>query len=80
MHCLDSLRQYVMCNPDETLLYTFGRRDVGHGQVKMCKDWDRIRDWAQERSACYFDSEPDSGIQRWGNCQIGDGLPVGSLL
>jgi len=81
MHCFDALRQYVMCNPDTTLLYSTGHRDTGHGQIKMCKDWDLLRDWAQERSACYVDSEPHSGIQRWGDCtKDGDGLPVGSVL
>jgi hypothetical protein len=79
MHCFDALRQYVMCNIDDTLLWTSGHRDAGHGQSKMCHDWDALRDWAEERSASYFDVEPGLGISHLRNYHQGDGLPVGSL-
>jgi hypothetical protein len=78
MHCFDALRQYIMCNIDDTLLNTTGHRDAGHGQTKMCNDWDALRDWAEERSASYFDVEPGLG-HRFDNYHAGDGLPVGSL-
>jgi hypothetical protein len=78
-HCFDALRQYVMCNIDDTLLYTWGKRKSGHDQEKKCHDWDKLRVWAEERSAGYFDVEPGMGIRHIGNYHEGDGLPVGSL-
>jgi hypothetical protein len=79
LHCFDALRQYIMCNIDDTLLKTWGKRDAGHNQAKMCHDWDRLREWAEERSGSYFDVEPGSGVQHIGNYHEGDGLPIGSL-
>ncbi|EAT84094.1 hypothetical protein HBI56_059040 [Parastagonospora nodorum] len=78
-HCFDALRQYIMCNIDDTLLKTWGKRDAGHDQEKKCHDWDRLRAWAEERSANYFDAEPGTGTRHIGNYHAGDGLPVGSL-
>ncbi|KAF4637732.1 hypothetical protein G7Y89_g335 [Cudoniella acicularis] len=80
MHCFDTLRQYIMCNPDDTLLYTTGHRDAGHGQKKICRDWDALRDWAESHNSGYFDTEPGSGVNNWGIYHKGDGLPMGSLL
>lgn len=81
MHCYDALRQYVMCNIDDTLLMTWGKRDAGHHQEKLCHDWDRLREWAGARSAGYLDREPGMGgglvLERGG--EMGDGLPVGAL-
>jgi hypothetical protein len=79
MHCFDALRQYIMCNIDDTLLWTTGHRESGVGQTKKCHDWDALRDWAEERSASYFDVEPGLGITHLRNYHAGDGLPVGSL-
>lgn len=81
MHCLDTLRQHIMCMADDTLLYTTGHRDAGVNQTRMCRDWDALRRWAAEHTACYHDSRPHSGEPRWGVCDGGvDGLPVGSIL
>jgi hypothetical protein len=79
MHCFDALRQYIMCNVDGTLLYTNGHRESGVGQVKKCHDWDRLRDWAEEHSADYFDVEPEKGVRHLRNSHAGDGLPWGGL-
>jgi len=81
MHCFDSVRQHVMCHADDTLLTTNGNREVGHGQHHQCKDWDALRDWATEYSACYKDYGYPKPTSRWGVCDGGeDGLPRGSLL
>ena len=81
MHCFDTLRQHIMCMADDTLLYSEGHRDSGVNQTRMCRDWDALRQWATEHTACYHDSAPDSGEPRWGVCDDGiDGLPVGSIL
>ncbi|KAL5116625.1 hypothetical protein ACEQ8H_005503 [Pleosporales sp. CAS-2024a] len=79
MHCFDALRQYVMCNIDDTLLYSWGKRDSGHNQQKWCHDWDRLRDWAELRSWGYHDTEPGMGFAHAGEEWVGDGLPVGAL-
>ena len=76
VHCFDILRQHLMCEANDFLLKTSLHSDTGHGQTRMCRDWDALRDWATEHTACYND---DSG--QWGDCDGGDdGLPVGSLL
>jgi len=81
MHCFDALRQHMMCMADDTLLYTAGHHDSGVNQTRMCSDWDALRRWATERTACYHDYEAPECETRWGKCDGGkDGLPVGSLL
>jgi hypothetical protein len=60
-HCLDGLRQFVMCHADDTPRYTGRLHDQaneeepfgGVGQPRMCRDWDKLMDWATENSACY---------------------------
>jgi len=49
LHWIDAIRQYIMCNPVDTLFRSTGHRDVGHGQHKKCQDW------AEEHSANYLD-------------------------
>ena len=60
-HCLDVLRDDVMCNADDTPRYT-GRlnqqKSVEHptsgvGQTRLCRDWTQLEQWAGEHSACY---------------------------
>ncbi|TGO64251.1 hypothetical protein BCON_0008g00990 [Botryotinia convoluta] len=82
-HCFDSLRQYIMCNPDYTLWYISGHRVNGYMQTKSCQDWDALRDWTEEHTSNYYDQydmEPGTiGDNLWYNYHAGDGLPVGSL-
>ena len=86
MHCFDTLRQNIMCQADDTLLSTTGRRDAGMNQTRMCRDWDALRQWATEHTACYHDLVDPLGITshndaRFEKCDGGeDGLPRGSLL
>ncbi|OAG11632.1 uncharacterized protein CC84DRAFT_1080192, partial [Paraphaeosphaeria sporulosa] len=74
MHCFDAIRQYIMCNVDDTILWTNGHRETGHGQEKKCNDWDALRDYAESKSANYFDVEPEKGIMHLDNYHEGDGL------
>ncbi|KAF2439605.1 hypothetical protein P171DRAFT_490293 [Karstenula rhodostoma CBS 690.94] len=74
MHCLDAIRQYIMCNVDDTILWTNGHRETGHGQDKKCNDWDALRDYTETLSANYFDVEPEKGIMHLDNYHAGDGL------
>lgn len=61
IHCLNILRDVIMCNADDLPLYTGYRHEnahvkdpvAGRGQVKMCRDWDALMKWTYERSACY---------------------------
>lgn len=60
MYCLDSFREDIICNADDTSRYT-GRVNQqvsaadpvsGIGQTRLCKDWSMLRQWANEHSAC----------------------------
>jgi hypothetical protein len=54
-HCLDGLRQDIMCMADDTPMPAPARHHVGDGQVRQCRDWNQMIDWAMEpeRHACY---------------------------
>ncbi|KAF2755294.1 hypothetical protein EJ05DRAFT_512826 [Pseudovirgaria hyperparasitica] len=72
-HCIDALRQHVMCNADDTLLYIPGNGTAGHGQTRQCKDWNYLSKWATKNTACFEDKTPTSGV--FGSCDDGsDGL------
>ncbi|CRG85576.1 hypothetical protein PISL3812_02623 [Talaromyces islandicus] len=68
-HCFDSLLQSTICRADSTPLYTFGGTIVGSGQQHECRDWNALRDYATQNSACYTE---ESGFG--GQCSDGDGL------
>ncbi|KAF2035186.1 hypothetical protein EK21DRAFT_54826 [Setomelanomma holmii] len=54
-HCLDGLRQDIMCMADDTPMPSPKDHTVGDGQVRRCRNWDQMIDWAlePERHACY---------------------------
>lgn len=83
MHCLNLLRESVVCHADDTPLY-IGRLHknihensprAGTGTVKMCRDWKRLQEWSRARSACYkpeYWTQPGySEIDRYKNCPDG---------
>lgn len=49
-HCLDSLRQVVLCKMDDNLLYTEDGNIYGDGQVHKCGDWNALTDWVTEHA------------------------------
>lgn len=52
-HCIDPLRQDLMCLADDTPMPTINElHKIGNGQ---CRDWDRLIAWMQEpeRHACF---------------------------
>ena len=60
-HCLNVLRDDIICNADDTPRYT-GRLNQqasadhptsGVGQTRLCRNWEHLERWAQEHSACY---------------------------
>ncbi|CAK47177.1 hypothetical protein AAWM_04785 [Aspergillus awamori] len=55
-HCLDSLRQDLMCKADDTPMPSLQLLNGGgEGQQMQCKDFDKLVAWskAPERNACY---------------------------
>lgn len=67
-----------MCNADSAPLYTYGSTYVGYGQIHKCKDWDALRDYATENSACFDGNEEVSLLEQFGHCDHGDGLIFGT--
>ena len=55
LHCLNELRQEVLCNADDTPRYTTSddRPESGMGQTRMCRNWDSLEKWADQYNACY---------------------------
>jgi hypothetical protein len=47
-HCLDSLRQDVMCYADDTPMVALPHQGLGHSQPTMCRNWDLLLDWARQ--------------------------------
>lgn len=55
-HCLDSLRQDVLCYADDTPRYTGegqSNQSSGFHQTRKCRDWDQLETWAMQHTACY---------------------------
>lgn len=61
VHCLNILRESIMCNADDQPMYTGHLHDnvhhkeavAGRGTIKMCRNWDTLVEWAHAHSACY---------------------------
>ncbi|KAI4184176.1 MAG: hypothetical protein LQ346_006150 [Caloplaca aetnensis] len=54
-HCLDSLRQDIICHADDTPMPGIIGRHLGDGQTTMCRDWNKLIAWTQapQQQACY---------------------------
>jgi hypothetical protein len=54
-HCLDGLRQDIVCMADDTPMPAPAGHHIGDGQIRQCRDWNHMIDWAlePERHACY---------------------------
>ncbi|KAL1984942.1 hypothetical protein VTN96DRAFT_8498 [Rasamsonia emersonii] len=55
LHCLDILRQDVLCEADDLPLYTTlgPSKDTGVDEVHYCRDWNKLEEWAIANSACF---------------------------
>ncbi|KZM20640.1 uncharacterized protein EKO05_0010958 [Ascochyta rabiei] len=53
-HCLNGLRQDIMCAADDTPMPALTGH-IGDGQVRKCRDWNKMTRWATQpdRHACY---------------------------
>lgn len=80
-HCLHVLREDVICDADDTPRYT-GHLHAqenstmlfsGTGQTRMCRNWDKLREWSMEHSACYKRSTDHYVplLDRYKNCPDG---------
>ena len=55
-HCVDTLRQDVMCLADDMPMPTIDAiHHIGEGQTRQCRDWDKLIAWTQDpqRHACF---------------------------
>jgi hypothetical protein len=55
-HCLDNLRQDIMCTADDTLMPGMFEHRLGDNQVLQCRDWEALNRWAKdpERDSCFL--------------------------
>lgn len=54
LHCLDNLRQDIICTADDSPRYlTNNGSHSGESQVRFCRDFGKLNDWARERDACF---------------------------
>lgn len=53
-HCLNGLRQDIMCAADDTPMPALAEH-IGAGQVRKCRNWNKMTAWAiqLDRNACY---------------------------
>ena len=54
-HCIDSLRDDVMCQADDTPRYTTTSHspESAVDQMRLCRDWSKLEAWARQRTSCY---------------------------
>jgi hypothetical protein len=75
LHCLDELRQDVICHADDTPRYAGLQTPAGtgKGQTKVCNDWDALESWALLNTACFRheDEVPDRMVNRFKHCPDG---------
>ncbi len=77
IHCMDHLLQNILCEADDTPMYTspFANASTGLGQQRMCRSWDKLQDWAEGHTACFaYVNETqgvDAVIQRFRYCPKG---------
>ncbi|KAL6706178.1 hypothetical protein ACN47E_006094 [Coniothyrium glycines] len=76
LHCFDALRQHIICHADNTPLYGHGDGMAGDGQMHECKDWNALRNYATENTACFRDGQPGMSLEdRFNHCDDGtDGV------
>jgi hypothetical protein len=77
-HCLDTLRQDLICAADDTPMPTGNEaRAIGDEQPMMCKNFDRLVEWiyVPERNACHHSLDDyrsiAHSIERYAFCEPG---------
>ena len=66
-HCLESLRQDVICDADDTPRFAGFEKGVsGDEQFRQCRDWSQLESWSKEHTACYrFDHGAKHSDKLW---------------
>lgn len=71
-HCLDTLREDVLCNADDTPRASGSDDYSGPVQLRQCRDFSKLEAWAKDHSACFrrFDyTAPEFGtLDEWLYC------------
>ena len=65
LHCMEALRQDIICNADDTPRYTTISKEPesGVGQARMCRDWGKLERWARGYNSCFsFVNQTASGF------------------
>lgn len=76
-HCFGALLQAVLCRADSTLMHMWPDAGPGDGQVRQCRNWPALRDWARRNSACMATNETGIANLDLENCdriREGDGV------
>lgn len=73
LHCLDGLRQDIMCAADDTPMPAAVAHHVGDGQLRRCRDWNKLTAWATrpDQHACHkFDDyrEATNTLELFAHC------------
>ncbi|KAF2637581.1 hypothetical protein P280DRAFT_109352 [Massarina eburnea CBS 473.64] len=82
-HCLDGLRQNIMCTADDTPMPAPIAHHVGDGQLRRCRDWSKLTAWATrpDQHACHkFDDyrEATNTLELFAYCP--EGSPYGTVM
>ncbi|KAF2233662.1 hypothetical protein EV356DRAFT_468244 [Viridothelium virens] len=76
-HCVDALRQDIMCNADDTPRYSTQSKGkaTGIGQYRRCRNWAKLEAWTKQHSSCFkFINETDddlNNLERFKYCPPG---------
>lgn len=80
LNAVTDIAKSVVCNADNTPLYTFGDFTAGDGQLHQCRNWTELRQYATEHTACYKDTLEDVPLgDHFGFCDGGDDGVIGLL-
>lgn len=76
LHCFNALRQDIICAADDTPRKTSFDHpgNIGVGQERTCRSWEKLEKWAKERWACWKDindSESIDTLLRYRYCPEG---------
>ncbi|MCJ1477339.1 hypothetical protein MMC13_006010 [Lambiella insularis] len=53
VHCLDILRQEIMCTAADTPIAGKAAGGLGTNPTRLCRSWDALEAFAQQYNACY---------------------------
>ena len=67
VHCLDSLLRDIRCYADDTPMVspseTSSSSIWGQGQQRQCRDWNKLKWWAEMQNACFSYLNETQGVK-----------------